>query len=138
MVENGAGYGPVVRHGPRTLAAMTIGLLALVVLGTVTLGLTKAGHAAVEQHLSSEAVTAATTGDTDRHDHGHLEHTIHVLGACAAVLAAAGLAALFRPRASIRLEQGAAAAGRVCRPHATDATRADRLPARLAFCVQLC
>lgn len=128
-------------------------LLVLLGWGTLTLGFAKAGHTTVRQHMAAEAGQeprpvqgpADVGAVLDRHDtageHGraHVEHGFHLLGACAAVLAAAFAVVLRRP---IGERGDATAAGRGSWHRAAWSAGAAPPglgpPARTALCVQLC
>jgi hypothetical protein len=130
--------------------ALGTAILVLLGCGVLTLGFSKAGHAVVAQHMAAEAqahadVSARPSGAVveaheRRTEHGraHLEHGLHLLGACAAVLAA-GLGLLLRRRAgadrtatSTPLAEDRSSWSTVAAP------RGLGPPARLSLCVQLC
>ncbi len=80
--------------------ALSTVLLVLLGCGVLTLGFAKAGHTAMRQHMAVEAGDVARSGQgsaqsvlADRpevpleHRHAHVEHALHLLGACAAITA---------------------------------------------------
>ena len=79
--------------------ALSITLLVLLGWGVLTLGFAKAGHTSAARHIAAEAgntvladqrpgQNATADGPDAPPGHGHVEHALHLLGACAAVLAA--------------------------------------------------
>lgn len=128
-------------------------ILVLLGCGISTLGFSKAGHTVVRQHMASEArphVAAAQTAEhgfdalvehrQGRTEHGraHPERSLHLLGACSAILAA-GLGVFLRRRPGAdRTATSAPLAG--SRSSWTTIVAPPGLgpPARLSQCVQLC
>lgn len=120
-----------------TIAFFSMMILMLLGLGAATATTSKAVHLAVDQHLEIEQRHADIDGNPAG-DHSHAEGSLHLLGACAAVLGA-GIAAvaLSRARTKVAAASTSPVAQRYRTRPATPAVMGAQ-PSRLALCVQIC
>lgn len=119
------------------IAFVSMMILMLLGLGAATATTSKAVHIAVDQHVEIEQGRADIDGKPTG-DHSHAEGSLHLLGACAAVLGA-GIAAVALSRA--RTKVAAASTSPVAQRYRTRPVTPAVVvaqPSRLALCVQIC
>lgn len=113
---------------------LMLGIVTLMLLGvgTATAGSARSSHVSIDQHVAAEEKPA---GEAPMPEHSHHEEALHLLGVCAAILAALVLIARHQ-----RTERSEAPVATTAAPGGGQASQARgrHRPSRLVLCVQLC